>query len=612
MLKPTDTEQKADCVNADPSDLDHVVIGRPAVADHPTPCGPSQSRCKAVSSRLASSSASHEPDIEAESASFATTPLPRLNSPVVFPFIWAALAWLWNLLHLIAQRAINWRSAAPYIFSWHNARDTPEPMPSPTVITIGPYHLTEVRHLAEGGYAYVSLVRDASLWRLFALKRMTCQTREAFDAAQREVALLEQLPPHPCIVEYFGSKVDQTPRAKTVYMLFEYCGEGHLLDLLAQQTILTEGAIVKITMGVAMALQHLHSRSPPVFHRDIKLENVLLGRQGLYKLCDFGSASTAIYDPQTMDRDEIVHLQDHIGRTTTLMYRAPEMVDLYQKQPINDKADIWMLGCVVYTLVFGEHPFHEASALAISAARFRLPAERVVSAAPKLIDLVFWMLNKDPSLRPSAEELVEILDRYTKLELVPVPKEVAVARDGCLLEVWEDAPAVVQRPLAVGTESGGGTRAPRPKSGSSRMKTKQPQESVIVEKSTTLHTDMFDLDPFSATASAGETHAPEPTFSTTWDACPNSLLGQPDSGEEFNVPLQPFAFEAPVLVGQLASGDAKAFSPSFPLDEGHDHIQPAVGPGPPPELKANNVKDGFVFEAAFTEGSQTQQQNVGN
>jgi cyclin G-associated kinase len=47
-----------------------------------------------------------------------------------------------------------------------------------------------------------------------------------------------------------------------------------------------------------MAIEHLHQLSPPMIHRDVKLENFLFARDGSIKLCDFGSATTTVVEPQ--------------------------------------------------------------------------------------------------------------------------------------------------------------------------------------------------------------------------------------------------------------------------------------------------------------------------
>lgn len=55
------------------------------------------------------------------------------------------------------------------------------------------------------------------------------------------------------------------------------------------------------------------------------------------------------------------------------MYRAPEMVDLYQREILTEKTDIWALGCIFYALCFLSHPFQDAGSLGILAGRLKMP-----------------------------------------------------------------------------------------------------------------------------------------------------------------------------------------------------------------------------------------------
>jgi len=73
------------------------------------------------------------------------------------------------------------------------------------------------------------------------------------------------------------------------------------------------------------------------------------------------------------------------------MYRPPEMVDLYLGYKINEKVDIWMLGCVAFTMCFYNHPFLECSKLAISKGKYIFPHKHKYSE--KMCDLIRLMLT---------------------------------------------------------------------------------------------------------------------------------------------------------------------------------------------------------------------------
>ena len=95
----------------------------------------------------------------------------------------------------------------------------------------------------------------------------------------------------------------------------------------------------------------MHNQQPPIAHRDIKVENVLLHNKK-FKLCDFGSASTATLTHGTLSEDAIDETFESYEKYTTMMYRPPEMIDKYKRFNVSSKADIWMIGCVAFTLCY--------------------------------------------------------------------------------------------------------------------------------------------------------------------------------------------------------------------------------------------------------------------
>lgn len=119
--------------------------------------------------------------------------------------------------------------------------------------------------------------------------------------------------------------------------------------------------VFKIFVSGLRALYTMHSQKPPLAHRDIKIENLLITSNGTYKLCDFGSCTTRskVYTVQS----EMSAEQEIIERHSTPTYRAPEMCDLYRARsrqwPISEKVDVWAMGCVLYMCLYFKHPFED-------------------------------------------------------------------------------------------------------------------------------------------------------------------------------------------------------------------------------------------------------------
>jgi len=117
-----------------------------------------------------------------------------------------------------------------------------------------------------------------------------------------------------------------------------------------------------IFKDIVSGLSKMHSLG--IAHRDIKVENILKDGNK-FKLCDFGSASKQVLSPKLATKAEVIESYEMYEKYTTLIYRPPEMTDQYLGYTVDLQADMWMLGCVLYALCFGKHPFTDAQKLAI-------------------------------------------------------------------------------------------------------------------------------------------------------------------------------------------------------------------------------------------------------
>lgn len=168
------------------------------------------------------------------------------------------------------------------------------------------------------------------------------------------------------------------------------------------QSGFTETEVLQIFCDICEAVSRLHHCQTPIIHRDIKVENILQNDAGNYVLCDFGSATAKILNPNVQG---VTAVEEEIKKYTTLSYRAPEMVDLYQGRNITTKADIWALGCCLYKMCFFSLPFGE-STLAIQSGNFVIPDSSKYSRG--LHRLIRYMLEPDFEKRPNIYQVSQI------------------------------------------------------------------------------------------------------------------------------------------------------------------------------------------------------------
>jgi AP2-associated kinase len=82
----------------------------------------------------------------------------------------------------------------------------------------------------------------------------------------------------------------------------------------------------------------MHYQSPPLIHRDLKVENILLSPPQTYKLCDFGSTCKPVPREKVPTAVEALQKMElEINKTTTLQYRAPEIVDIWSRKGFDEK-----------------------------------------------------------------------------------------------------------------------------------------------------------------------------------------------------------------------------------------------------------------------------------
>jgi serine/threonine protein kinase len=265
------------------------------------------------------------------------------------------------------------------------------------VSKLGNYSI--VRLIGRGGFANVYLGEHIYLKIPAAIKVLNIQlvndTLENFLNEARIVALLE----HPRIVRVleFGVEGGITP-----FLVMNYAENGTLRQFYPRKSVLPWGSILSYTRQVAEALQYAHDHG--VIHRDVKPENMLLGKNKRIQLSDFGLAL-------------LVQGTPHNARSAgTMAYMAPEQL---QGNPCK-ASDQYALGVVVYEWLCGSLPFTGSEREMTIQQLYSPPPPihtKVRGLAPAIEKVVMKALSKDPAARfASVHEFAQALENAASSE----------------------------------------------------------------------------------------------------------------------------------------------------------------------------------------------------
>src|SRR5262245_13930754 len=292
--------------------------------------------------------------------------------------------------------------------------DPPPPIGDPQPLRrVGAYEV--LGELGRGGMGVVHKARQACPGRVVALKMVLAG--EYADPGRRARFLAEgdalARLAHPNIVQIHEVGThDGLP-----FLALEYVSGGSLADRLrgAPQPPRQAAELVET---LARAVQHAHAHG--VVHRDLKLQNVLLGEDGRPRVSDFGLARH--------ERPGLTATGELLG---TPSYMAPEQA-AGGGQAVGPAADVWALGAILYECLTGRPPFLAAGVLeTLQQVVGEEPAPlRLLNAqVPRDMETVcLKCLHKDPARRyPGAQALAEDLRRF--LDAKPV-----LARPGGVLE----------------------------------------------------------------------------------------------------------------------------------------------------------------------------------
>ncbi len=247
-------------------------------------------------------------------------------------------------------------------------------------------HYRVLEKLGEGAFGVVYRAEDLRLGRHVALKVLTAaaaanaRVRERLRAEARAVAALDH--PHICLVYELD---EHQPEPAIAMQLVE----GETLRRAVERGPLSEDRTREIVGAVASALSAAHAHG--IVHRDVKGENILLGRDGSIRLSDFGVARFAEAAGLTTSGFSMVG---------TPAYMSPEQIS---GQPAGEAADQFALGVVTYECLTGRLPFAAdsvaAALYAIANVQPQPPSRLRPGLGPGWDAVLARVLAKDPAQR---------------------------------------------------------------------------------------------------------------------------------------------------------------------------------------------------------------------
>jgi serine/threonine-protein kinase len=265
--------------------------------------------------------------------------------------------------------------------------------------------------VAASGMATVFRARDLRTGEPVAIKVPHPEIESdpvLFDRFKREEEIGTRIV-HPGVM-----KVLPNPDRTQVYMVMEWLDGRLLRQIMNEQKQLPVERVVRLTVGICRALEHIHAEG--VVHRDLKPENIMVGSGDEVHLIDFGIAASA-----GSRRLTFAHFSQSMG---TPDYISPEQV---RGKRGDARSDVYSVGVMLYEMLTGAVPFSGANPFAVMNDRLlnqpAPPRQLNPAITPQMQEIVYRALEREPKNRyASAREIAYDLEHQDQVGVAERPE----------------------------------------------------------------------------------------------------------------------------------------------------------------------------------------------
>jgi WD40 repeat protein len=290
---------------------------------------------------------------------------------------------------------------------------------------VDPVHYAIVGEHARGGLGRILRARDRRLGRPVALKELLVAAGGTAARFVREAMLTARLQ-HPSIVPVH--EAGRWPDGKPFYVMKMVTGRSFADVIRATRSFDQRLALLPHVIAIAEAMAYAHSQK--IIHRDLKPANVLVGSFGETVVVDWGLAKDLSKRGQ---EEDVVTTQHDVSQDTALdgstvegavvgtpAYMSPEQA---AGQPVDERTDVYALGAILYTTLWGQPPYSAASALGVVVKVVEGPPPSLRERQPGVPEDLHTIIEKAMARRaadryPSARELAEDLKQFQTGQLV--------------------------------------------------------------------------------------------------------------------------------------------------------------------------------------------------